>query len=227
MNQLKYLIMIGLMMMKKENRVKIIENYLDYLFPDPKCELNYNTDYELLIAIVLSAQSTDKRVNSVMPILLEKYPNLDSLSKANLEDLEDILRPIGSYHKKALYVKEIAKLLCFKYDGRVPKSRKILESFPGVGRKTVNVFLSEFYNIPAIAVDTHVERVSKRLYLAKEKDSVIEVEEKLKRAFKREVWAKRHLQLVLFGRYYCKAVKPLCDNCKLKNICKKEKKLLK
>lgn len=213
--------MIGLMMM---NRVEIIEDYLDELFKNPKCELNYNNDYELLIAIVLSAQTTDKRVNSVTSILFDKYDSLDKLMNADIKDIENILRPLGSFRKKALYVKEIARTLEVDYDGKVPIKRKELESMPGVGRKTVNVFLGEFYNVPLIAVDTHVERVSKRLGLAKDNDNVREVEEKLKRKFKREVWAKRHLQLVLFGRYHCKAISPNCDNCKLNNICKYKKR---
>lgn len=205
--------------MKKSNKVEKIRYYLDELFADPKCELLYHNDYELLIAIVLSAQSTDKRVNSVMPILLKKYPTLIDLSNANILDLENILRPIGSYHKKAEYVLGISQLLVEKYDQKVPLSRKELETFPGVGRKTINVFLSEFYQIPAFAVDTHVERVSKRLTLAKQNDSVLVVENKLKKAFRKEEWGRRHLQLVLFGRYYCKAVKPICEQCHLKEIC--------
>ena len=212
--------MIGLMMM---NRVEIIEDYLDELFKEPKCELNYNNDYELLIAIVLSAQTTDKRVNSVTSILFDKYDSLDKLMNADIKDIENILRPLGSFRKKALYVKEIARTLVVDYDGKVPIKRKELEAMPGVGRKTVNVFLGEFYNVPLIAVDTHVERVSKRLGLAKDNDDVRGVEEKLKRKFKREDWAKRHLQLVLFGRYHCKAISPNCDNCKLNNICKYKK----
>ena len=215
--------MIGLMM--KMNKVEVIENYLDEMFKDPKCELKYHNDYELLIAIVLSAQTTDKRVNSVTPILFDKYKSLEELSNADVSDIESILRPLGSFRKKAVYVKEIARILVSKYNGKVPTNRKCLEAMPGVGRKTVNVFLGEFYNIPAIAVDTHVERVSKRLGLAnKDEDSVREVEEKLKRKFKREDWAKRHLQLVLFGRYHCKAVSPNCDECKLSSICKYKKR---
>ena len=213
--------MIGLMMM---NRVEIIEDYLDELFKEPKCELNYNNDYELLIAIVLSAQTTDKRVNSVTSILFDNYDSLDKLMNADIKDIENILRPLGSFRKKALYVKEIARTLVVDYDGKVPIKRKELEAMPGVGRKTVNVFLGEFYNIPTIAVDTHVERVSKRLGLAKDIDDVRCVEEKLKRKFKREDWAKRHLQLVLFGRYHCKAVSPNCDECKLSSICKYKKR---
>ena len=120
------------------------------------------------------------------------------------------------YHKKSLYVLNIAEKLCDEYNGIVPRDREILESFQGVGRKTANVFLSEFYNEPAIAVDTHVERVSKRLRLAYAKDNVLTIEKKLMKKFPKESWAKRHLQMVLFGRYYCKAVKPLCGDCKLK-----------
>ena len=213
--------MIGLMM--KMNKVEVIENYLDEMFKDPKCELKYHNDYELLIAIVLSAQTTDKRVNSVTPILFDRYDSLEKLMNADVSDIESILRSLGSFRKKAVYVKEIARILVSKYNGKVPTNRKCLEAMPGVGRKTVNVFLGEFYNIPAIAVDTHVERVSKRLGLAKDEDSVREVEEKLKRKFKREDWTKRHLQLVLFGRYHCKAVSPNCDECKLKSICKYKK----
>ena len=214
--------MIGLMM--KMNKVEVIEKCLDDMFKDPNCELNYHNDYELLIAIVLSAQTTDKRVNNVTSILFDRYKNLEELSNADIKDIENILRPLGSFRKKALYVKEIARILFLDYNGKVPIKRKELEAMPGVGRKTVNVFLGEFYNVPLIAVDTHVERVSKRLGLAKDDDSVRDVEEKLKRKFKRDVWAKRHLQLVLFGRYHCKALSPNCDVCKLKDICKYKKR---
>ena len=204
---------------------KLLE-YLDYLFPDPKCELIYETDYQLLISVVLSAQSTDKRVNSVTPIIFSKYKTLEELKNAPLEDLEDIIRPVGSFRKKAQYVKGIATRLVDDFDGKVPVDREVLESFPGVGRKTVNVFLAEFYHYPAIAVDTHVERVSKRLKLAFLKDSVLDVERKLMKKVPKERWAKFHLQMVLFGRYYCKAVKPLCKDCPLKEYCREKKKNL-
>lgn len=196
-----------------------IEEYLDYLFPNPKCELIYNNDYELLIAIVLSAQSTDKRVNSVTPKIFNRYKSLYELKEAKLEDLENIIRPVGSFRKKAFYIKNIAIILVDSYNCIVPTDRDKLIKFPGVGRKTANVFLSEYYNYPAIAVDTHVERVSKRLKLAYKNDNVSIVERKLEKKFKKEEWAKRHLQLVLFGRYYCKAIKPECVNCRLKDIC--------
>ena len=203
---------------------KLIEEYLDYLFPNPKCELIYHTDYELLMAVVLSAQSTDKRVNTVTPIIFKRYSTLKELKEADLRDLEDIIRPVGSFRKKASYIKDIATILVDEFNGVVPRDRDILMKFPGVGRKTINVFLSEYYNEPAIAVDTHVERISKRLGIASKNDDVLKVEKKLMKFFKKEEWGRRHLQLVLFGRYYCKAIKPECRDCKLKDICKEKKK---
>ena len=201
-------------------------DYLDYLCPNPKCELIYQKDYQLLMAVVLSAQSTDKRVNSVTPIIFSKYPTLEDLKKANLSDLEEIIRPVGSFRKKAAFLKGIATRLVDEFNGVVPIDREVLESFPGVGRKTVNVFLGEFYGVPAIAVDTHVERVSKRLKLAYLNDSVLDVERKLMKKVPKDRWARFHLQMVLFGRYYCKAVKPLCKDCPLKEFCREKKKNL-
>ena len=200
----------------------IIE-YLDELIPNPKCELNFHTDYELLIATMLSAQTTDKRVNQITALLFSKYPNLDSLSKASIDDLIEIIKPLGNYHRKALNVKEIATIL--KDINTIPNDRIFLESLPGVGRKTTNVFLANIYDEPVMAVDTHIERVSKRLGLAKKNDSVRVVEDKLTKYFKGYNINRIHHQLLLFGRYYCKAVKPLCDSCNLKNICKKNTSL--
>ena len=200
--------------------IQRINDYLDELFPNPKCELNYNSDYELLISIVLSAQTTDKRVNMVTSILFDRYKSLEALKEANLGDIESIIRSLGSFRKKSEYIKEIATILVDKYDSKVPNDHKLLTELPGVGRKTANVFLAEYYNYPYIGVDTHVERVSKRLGLASKKDDVLKVEKKLQKVFIKEEWAKRHLQLVLFGRYHCKAMKPECNNCKLKDMCK-------
>ena len=202
------------------NRVEIIEDYLEKLIPNSKCELNFSKDYELLIAIMLSAQTTDKRVNKVTKILFDKYKSLEEIKNANIDDLKSIVRELGSYNKKAMYVKEISRIIVDDYNGIMPRKRKELEKMPGVGRKTINVLFSELEIEPNIAVDTHVERVSKRLSLAKENDDVYKIEMKLRRKFKRDTWNKRHKQLVLFGRYYCKSIKPECDTCKLKNICK-------
>ena len=200
-----------------------ILEYLDSLFPEPKCELNYNRDYELLIAIVLSAQTTDKRVNKVTEVLFNEYSSLLELSEANVSDIENIIREIGTFRRKSVYVIEIAKRLVNDGYFYVPNNREYIESLPGVGRKTTNVFLSNIYNEAAIAVDTHVSRVSKRLGLVSKNDDVAKIEKKLEKKIPREKWGKVHHQLVLFGRYYCKAVKPECANCKLKDICKYNK----
>ena len=204
-------------------RIELIENYLDELFQDPKCELNYSKDYELLISVMLSAQTTDKRVNEVTSVLWNRYNSLEDLKNADLNDLKNILRPLGNFNKKALFTKEIATMIVDKYNGVMPRTRKKLESLPGVGRKTVNVVFAELNIEPQIAVDTHVERVSKRLVMAKSEDDVLEIERRLRKIFKRINWSKRHLQLVLFGRYYCKAINPMCNECKLKEICKYNK----
>lgn len=204
------------MMMKKYNE---IETYLDELIPNPKCELNYFNDYSLLISIMLSAQTTDKRVNEVTKILFDKYKSLEELKKANYNDLKEIVMPLGNYTRKAFNVKEIARILLDEYGGIVPSDREKLETLPGIGRKTANVFLAEYLHLPAIAVDTHVLRVTKRLGLVKDNANVLIVERALMANIQKENWSKRHLQFVLFGRYHCKAMKPDCVNCKLKKIC--------
>lgn len=197
-----------------------ILDYLDELFPNPLCELEYTKDYELLIAIVLSAQTTDKKVNKVTRVLFNKYSSLELLRDAIVLDIEDIIREIGTYKRKSIYVKEIANRLINDGYDYVPNNREYIESLPGVGRKTANVFLSVIYGEAAIAVDTHVTRVSKRLGLANRNDDVVKIEKKLMKKIPKDRWSKTHHQMVLFGRYYCKAMKPMCDNCKLKDICK-------
>lgn len=201
-----------------------IYEYLDKLYPNPKCELNYTKDYELLIAVILSAQTTDKRVNKVTKILFKKYPSIKDLSEASITDLENIIREIGTFHRKAIYIHEITKKLTIDGYDYIPNSRKYLESLPGVGHKSANVFLSNIYNVPSLAVDTHVTRVSKRLGLSKEKDDVTQIEKKLMKKIPREKWIKLHHQLVLFGRYHCKAIKPMCNNCEIKALCKYKNK---
>ncbi len=197
-----------------KNSKKILNN-LDILFPDARCELNYNKDYELLIATILSAQSTDKRVNSVTSILFSKY-DIFSLKNANLKDIEKIIYPVGTYRRKAEYIQIVAKELVEKYNGIVPNDRVFLESLPGVGRKTCNVVLSNIYNVPAIAVDTHVKRVAKRLGITNEQD-VLKIENDLMKFFPKDKWSRVHHQLVLFGRYICKSQNPDCKNCPFGN----------
>ena len=199
---------------------------LDLMIPDPKCELNYNRDYELLIAVVLSAQCTDKRVNIVTSELFSKY-DIYGLAKADVKDIENVIRSCGSYTKKAVYINEIAKSLINNYNGVVPDDREYLESLPGVGHKTANVVLSHLFDVPAIAVDTHVERVSKRLKLVNKKDNVKVIEKKLMKKVPMELWSRTHYQLVLFGRYICTAKNPNCDKCIFYNECSsKDKRLL-
>ena len=169
---------------------------------------------------MLSAQTTDKRVNMVTKILFDKYPCLEDLRDADVEDIMMIIKPIGTFKKKAMNVKEISKRLLEEQSGIVPNDRTFLESLSGVGRKTTNVVLSNLYNEPYLAVDTHVARISKRLGIAEEKDDVREIEEKLYEFFKEESKSRLHHQLVLFGRYYCKAVKPECASCGIRKYCK-------
>lgn len=197
---------------------EIFMSYLDELYPDATCELNYKKDYELLIAVVLSAQCTDKRVNMVTKELFDKY-SLEEISNLDLKVLEQIIRPVGTFTRKAVYIKEIAKSLIQNYQGIVPNDREYLESLPGVGHKTCNVVLSNLYDVPAFAVDTHVSRVSKRLKFAKENDDVSKIEQKLMKRFPKNRWSRMHHQMVLFGRYKCKSIKPECENCKLKEYC--------
>ena len=192
---------------------------LDEIDPNPKCTLIYNKDYELLIATVLSAQCTDERVNKITPNLFQKY-DIFALSKLKPEDIIDIIRPCGNMNKKSEYIIKIAKSLVENHAGKVPNNREFLESLPGVGRKTANVVLGNIYNVPTFAVDTHVERVSKRLGLASVQDDVLTVEKKLMQKFPKEKWVYLHHQLLLFGRHTCLSRNPLCDKCKMKKYCK-------
>lgn len=200
---------------------KII-NYMDELFPNPRCELNYNKDYEFLIAVMLSAQTTDKRVNMVTNVLFNKYNTIRKLNDAPLEDIIDIIRPLGMVNSKSRNILGITNRLINDCNGIVPNNREYLESLPGVGRKTTNVVLSNLFDEPFIAVDTHVARVSIRLGIAKSNDDVLTIEKKLNKTFNSNELSRLHHQLVLFGRYYCKAINPLCSTCKLRDICKKK-----
>lgn len=199
--------------------------YLDKMFPDARCELNYNRDYELLIAVVLSAQCTDKRVNAVTSVLFSQY-DIYGLSKASFSDIEKIVRSCGTSTRKAKYIIEIAKSLVLKYNGVVPNDREYLESLPGVGRKTANVVLSNLFDVPAIAVDTHVLRLSKRLGIVSKKADVLETEKKLMKYVPKELWSRTHHQMVLFGRYICKARKPECSTCLFNFECKSKDKVV-
>ena len=216
------MIMTGLKIMS--NKIKDIENYLDSLFPNPKTELNYNKDYEFLIAVMLSAQTKDVRVNVVTEKLFSKYKTLKELSNANIDDVTLIVRSLGNYKNKSKAVIEIAKILDSKYNGKLVNDRCVIESLPMCGRKTCNVVLSTLFNEPCFAVDTHVFRVSKRLSLTPLDSNTKTCEEDLKRTFSKDKWSLLHLRFVLFGRYYCTSKKPNCSCCKLKKYCIYEKR---
>ncbi len=206
-------------------KVSDIVKELDNKFPDPKSELEFNHDYELVISTMLSAQTTDKRVNLVTKEIYKKYDTLEKLNKLSIKEIESLISSLGFYKNKAKYFKEIVKNL-MKFD-KVPNDREFLESIPGVGRKSANVILSVLYNEPYIAVDTHVIRVSKRLGISKFTDDVIDIEKKLYRKFKGYNYKKIGQQLVLFGRYICISKNPKCHMCSLYERCKsKDKKRL-
>ena len=196
-----------------------VEN-LQNMIPEARCELNYKKDYELLIATMLSAQTTDKRVNMVTKELFSKY-SLGEIANCDLSVLENIIKPVGTYRRKALYLKEIAKKILNDYDGKVPNNRQYIESLPGCGHKTCNVVLSNLFNENCVAVDTHVSRVSKRLGFAKETDDVTEIENKLEKKFADYSLKDLHHRMVLFGRYICLAKNPKCENCLFQKDCKK------
>lgn len=194
-------------------------SYLDDLFPLAKCELLYTSDYELVIAVMLSAQTTDKSVNAVTPILFKKYPSLDALNNATLEEIEEILKPIGLYKNKAKNLKGIVKDLIERFNYVVPSDKEQLMTLPGVGNKTAGVIRAEIFKIPDLPVDTHILRIAKRLKLANKDDEPIDVERKLKKIIPEERWIKSHHQLIHFGRYFCMARSPKCENCKISDMC--------
>lgn len=196
---------------------------IEKIFPEAHCELNHQTPFQLLVAVVLSAQTTDASVNKVTPALFEKYPDCEAMSNASSSDIEPYIRQIGLYRNKARSLSTLSKELQERFNGEVPSTYKELQSLPGVGRKTANVVRSVAFDIPSFAVDTHVERVSKRLGLAKPNDSVEKVEEKLKRKIDRNRWNQGHHDMIFFGRYLCTARNPKCDTCPFTSFCKKEK----
>lgn len=206
------------------DKAEFIIKTLEELFPDAKAELNYQNDYQLLVAVVLSAQTTDISVNKVTPNLFKNYPSPKELAQATNKDVENLLKTLGLYRNKAKFLIELAKQIETKHQGQVPNNREDLESLAGVGRKTANVVLANAFGIPTLAVDTHVKRVSTRLGIAKKADNPLIVEKKLYKFFPQDKWIKLHHQLIFFGRYNCLARNPYCKNCPFYNICTYEDK---
>ena len=205
------------------NKETLIENYLDKILPNVGCELIYRKDYEFLIAVMLSAQTTDKAVNKATEPLFTRYQSLDELAKANKEDLYPYIGKLGMYQVKANNIIGIANGLLERFDGKVPSNKEDLMSLPGVGNKTAEVVRIELFKDPEFPVDTHVARISKRLGLAKASDDVVDVESKLKKRFSKDHWIKLHHQFIHFGRIQCKAKNPQCENCELIDICKEKR----
>lgn len=205
------------MLNKEETQVAL--QLMSQMFPEAHGELVYNTPFQLLVAVTLSAQATDVSVNKATPALFAAYPTPEALAAAPLEDIMAKIKTIGLYRTKAKNIKACATMLLEKFHGEVPRTHQELESLPGVGRKTANVVLAEAYQIPGIAVDTHVERVSKRLRICKLKASVTEVETTLMRKIPKEQWIKAHHTMIFFGRYHCTARNPQCESCPLLFMC--------
>ena len=204
-----------------KQKTQQILDYLDEIFSNVGCELNYTKDYELVIAVMLSAQTTDVSVNLATAKLFSVYPNLESLAKANLSDIEDIIHSIGLYKNKAKNVIGIAQTLLEKYNGVVPQDKDELQTLPGVGNKTAGVIRAEIFHIPDLPVDTHILRISKRFKLVRKDADPLETELKLKELIDESRWIKTHHQLIHFGRYLCTARKPACESCRLAHLCDK------
>lgn len=209
-------------MISKEKTMLALEK-MYAMFPEAHGELNYETPFQLLIAVILSAQATDVSVNKATPALFEVFPTPETLAEAPLEEITEKIRTIGLFRNKAKNIKACAQQLLEKFDGQVPQTREELILLPGVGRKTANVVLGDAFDIPAIAVDTHVERVSKRLRICKLNANVIEVEETLMRKVPEELWVKTHHTMIFFGRYHCIARSPKCEKCPLLDMCQEGK----
>ena len=211
------------MIKTKQDRIL---NTFDEMFPDARCVLNHSNNLELLVAVMLSAQTTDESVNKLTSHLFQKYKTVEDYANASLSELESDLHSIGLYRNKAKNIKTMAQALQTRFNGVVPVSHDALISLPGVGRKTANVVMAEGFGYPAIAVDTHVERISKRLGFAKPDDTVLTVEKKLMKTIPKNRWIKTHHQMIFFGRYHCKAMSPHCKECPLVDICKEKNKKL-
>ncbi|CAM2797517.1 endonuclease III [Helicobacter burdigaliensis] len=207
-------------MVKKATKKEVSEIKALFLerYKDAKTELNYSNDFELLIAIMLSAQCTDKRVNLITPALFKKYPTPQTLQDAPLEDIKELIKTCSFFNNKATNLKAMAQMVCQKYGGKIPLDREELKNLPGVGQKTANVLLIESQGANFIAVDTHVFRVSHRLGLSNA-STPLKTEEDLTKLFKDNLFV-LHQAMVLFGRYTCKAINPKCHECFLSHLCK-------
>ena len=203
-------------------KIKSLISFMDERYPSVGCELNYTKDYELVIAVMLSAQTTDVSVNKVTAVLFSKYQTVEELAKADLADIEEIIHSIGLYKNKAKNVLGIANDLVNKYNGKVPSDKDELQKLPGVGNKTAGVIRAEIFHIPDLPVDTHILRISKRLKIVDSSADSFKTEMALKKVIPEDRWIKTHHQLIHFGRDMCTARNPQCENCKISGFCTKK-----
>ena len=213
-------------MLGKQRTMEAFEKMYE-MFPEAHGELQHKNPYELLIAVILSAQATDVSVNKATLALFEAFPTPEDLAQAPLEEIIPKIKTIGLYRNKAKNIKACAQQLIDQFGGQVPQTREELVSLPGVGRKTANVVLGDAFGVPAIAVDTHVERVTKRLRICKLDASVQEVEQTLMKKVPEDLWVKTHHTLIFFGRYHCTARSPRCEVCPLLDMCQDGKMRMK
>ena len=203
---------------KDSQRIEKVLGILEETYPDATTELIHQNPFQLLIATMLSAQTTDRQVNKVTPGLFERFPEAKALGEADVREIEELIKTCGFYKTKARNIKEACRIITERYNGRVPDTMEELTSLPGVGRKTANVVLSNAFGVDAIAVDTHVFRVANRLRLAAS-ENVKGTEEQLMENIPRDKWSKSHHWLIHHGRRVCKARKPLCNECPLSEVC--------
>ncbi|WP_338749608.1 endonuclease III [Bacillus sp. FJAT-52991] len=213
--------------MLNKQQIRYCLDQIAQMFPDAHCELRHDNPFELVIAVALSAQCTDALVNKVTKDLFQKYKTPEDYLAVPLEELQQDIRSIGLYRNKAKNIQKLSQMLIEEMNGEVPRKQSELVKLAGVGRKTANVVASVAFGVPAIAVDTHVERVSKRLGICRWKDSVTEVEETLMKKIPQEEWSVTHHRLIFFGRYHCKAQSPKCEECPLLDLCREGKKRMK
>lgn len=196
-----------------------VVNFLEERFPNAKCSLDYKDHFSLLVAILLSAQSLDKAVNKITPLLFAKYPSSSFLTNASLIEVEEILHPLGLYKNKAKNIIALSKVINEKYHGEVPSKYDDLVSLPGVGNKTASVYLLEAFKLPYLPVDTHIARIAYRLQFSEKGDSPLIIQRKLERTFPQDKWIFLHHALIQFGREICSSKKPLCSSCPMKDFC--------
>ena len=204
-------------------KINLALPFIDSLFPNAKCELFYSKDYELAIAVMLSAQTTDKAVNKATEKLFKDFPTLESFANGKLEDIEKDIQFLGLFKNKAKNIKDLAVMLLKDFDGKLPSDKDDLQKLPGIGNKSAGVIRCEVFKIPDLPVDTHIIRITNRLGIANSKDEPIDIERKLKKIIPEDRWIKTHHQLIHFGRYFCTSKNPQCEHCGLKDICKYQK----